>query len=115
MTISPNPYLSPRTPTRADIELMIAVAWNDDGAKRGLLPLSWQLGTVDFVHFIGTADAYAHDRRRDVVEDWIASYGLADNIDPATSPLKQRGPHMIWTGDIDCIGVELRYPAMPAE
>ncbi|RII94627.1 hypothetical protein DZF95_03580 [Clavibacter michiganensis] len=111
MTIRPIPPIPPRAPTRHDIEVMIAVAWNDEGARRGLLPLAWKLGPDDFVHFIGSATAYASESRKDVIEDWIAALGLADNIDLNTSPLHQRGPDMIWAGHIDGIGIEFSYPA----
>ncbi|RIJ59528.1 hypothetical protein DZG03_05335 [Clavibacter phaseoli] len=64
MLSSPDPFLPPRARARHDIELMMAVAWNADGATRGLQPLSWQIGADDFVHFIASADAHAHGCRR---------------------------------------------------
>jgi hypothetical protein len=119
MTIRPDSPLPPRAPTRRDIELMIAVAWNDDGAKRGLLPLAWRLGSDEFLHFAGSAEAYAHGRRQEIIEEWIAALGLVDDIDPLSPPLHQRAQDMIWTADIDGIGVgvgvgvgvEFSYPA----
>jgi hypothetical protein len=105
------PHFPPKAPTRDDVELMIAVAWNADGATRGLLPLSWHLGADDFVHFIASADAYARECRREIIESWIASFGFADDIDPIISPLNRRGADMIWTGDIGGISVEFSYPA----
>jgi hypothetical protein len=104
----------PRAATRRDIELMIAVAWNEDGARRGLSPLAWHLGDTDYVLFIGHADAYAREVRRDIVEARIADLGLADAIDVFHEPLARRGSDMVWTGEIDGIGIQLSYPAAMA-
>ena len=101
----------PRFLRREDIELLIAVAWNEEGGRRGLRPLAWRLGDADFVHFIGSADAYTHDSRQEIIEDWIAELGLADSIDPLGPPLDRRGADMVWTGSIGAIGMQFRYPA----
>lgn len=105
-----------RRPLRLeDVELMIAVAWNDEGRRRGLRPLAWQVGDADFVHFTGSADAYAAGSRRDIIEDWIAELGLTDTIDPVIPPLRRVGADMVWTGSIDAVGMRFHYPAGPAD
>ena len=96
---------------RADIELMVAIAWNAEGRTRGLRPLAWEIGDADFVHFIGSADAYSRTARREIIEDWIAELGLADDIDSTAPPLHRVGGDMVWTGAIDSVGVQFRYPA----
>jgi hypothetical protein len=101
-----------RRPLRLeDIELLIAVAWNDEGSRRGLRPLAWQVGDADFVHVTGSANAYAPASRRDIIEDWIAELGLTDTLDPAVPPLRRVGPDMVWTGSIDAVGMRFHYPA----
>jgi hypothetical protein len=100
-----------RAMSRADIELMVAVAWNAEGRLRGLRPLAWVIGDADFVHFTGNADAYSRAARREIIEDWIAELGLADLIDATAPPLQRVGRDMVWTGSIDSIGMQFRYPA----
>jgi hypothetical protein len=97
------PPSRPRFIRRDDIQLMVAVAWNDEGRRRGLRPLAWQIGDGDFVHFIGTADAYSPASRQEIIEDWIAELGVADDIDPVH----------VWTGSIGAIGMQFRFPAPP--
>jgi hypothetical protein len=98
--------------TRQAIETSIAIAWNAEGAIRGLPPLAWRLGGPwEGVHFSGDADAYAPELRRDIVESWIAGLGLADSIDLTDGPLALRGDDMVWTGALDEVVFELRYPA----
>jgi hypothetical protein len=109
---SPRP---PRALGRAQLELMIGVAWNAEGTRRGLRPLAWRIGDGDLVHFIGSADAYARSARREIVEDWIADLGLADVVDPVHPPLRRRGADMVWTGSIDTVGVQFHYPVDPDE
>jgi hypothetical protein len=108
------PPSTPRFLRREDIQLMIAVAWNDEGHRRGLRPLAWEIGDGDFVHFIGTADAYSPANRQAIVEDWIAELGIADDIDPVHALLSADGPDMVWTGSIGAIGIQFRYPAPPS-
>ncbi|CCE74613.1 hypothetical protein [Clavibacter nebraskensis] len=105
--------LGRRSLRRADIELMVAIAWNAEGRTRGLRPLAWEVGDADFVHFIGSADAYSHGARREIIEDWIAELGLADVIDSTAPPLHREGADMVWTGAIDSIGMQFHYPAEP--
>jgi hypothetical protein len=98
--------------TRQGIETSIAIAWNAEGARRGLPPLAWRLGEPwEGIHFSGDADAYAPELRRDIVESWIAGLGLADAIDLTDGPLALRGRDMVWTGALDEVVFELRYPA----
>lgn len=98
--------------TRQGVETSIALAWNAEGALRGLPPLTWQLGGAwEGVHFAGDADAYAPGMRRDIIESWIAGLGLADAIDATDGPLARRGDQMVWTGALDDVVFELRYPA----
>jgi hypothetical protein len=111
MTADAHLPLGRRAMSREDIELMVAVAWNEEGRQRGLRPLAWQLGDADFVHFIGSADAYSRAARREIIEDWIADLGLADRIDSTVPPLHRIGPDMVWTGTIDAVGLQFRYPA----
>jgi hypothetical protein len=101
--------------SREEIELMVALAWNDEGLRRGLRPLAWQMGDADFVHFIGSADAYAPSSRREIIEDWIAALGLADHVDPIHPPLHRVGAEMVWTGSIDTVGIQFHYPAGPGD
>ncbi|MFT2707147.1 hypothetical protein [Clavibacter zhangzhiyongii] len=101
--------------SREEIELMVAVAWNDEGLRRGLRPLAWQMGDADFVHFIGSADAYALGSRRGIIEHWIADLGLADSFDPLFPPLHRVGADMVWTGSIDTVGMQFHYPAGPGD
>nr|WP_228494781.1 hypothetical protein [Clavibacter sp. VKM Ac-2873] len=96
---------------RGDIDLMVAIAWNAEGHQRGLRPLAWAVGDADFVHFIGSADAYSRAARREIIEDWIAELGLADVIDSTAPPLRRVGGDMVWTGAIDTIGMQFHYPA----
>jgi len=110
-----NAPLGRRSMRLEDVELMIAVAWNDEGRRRGLRPLAWRVGDADFVHFRGSADAYAAASRRDIIEDWIAELGLADTLDPVVPPLRRVGPDMVWTGSIDTVGMRFHYPAGPAD
>lgn len=107
---APTP-LGPRSMGRADIELMVAMAWNAEGRQRGLRPLAWEIGDADFVHFIGSADAYTRAARREIIEDWIAGLGLADVIDSTAPPLHRVDGDMVWTGSIDTIGMQFHYPA----
>jgi hypothetical protein len=113
MDPAPPPPSRPRFIRREDIQLMIAVAWNDEGRRRGLRPLAWEIGDGDFVHFIGTADAYSPATRQDIIEDWIAELGVADAIDPVHVPLSRSGPDMVWTGSIGAIGMQFRFPSPP--
>ncbi len=46
-----------------------------------------------------------------MIEAWIAGLGLADAIDLTDGPLARRGEDMVWTGAIDEVVFELRYPA----
>jgi len=103
--------LGRRSMRREDIELMVAIAWNAEGQQRGLRPLAWEVGDADFVHFIGSADAYSRPARREIIEDWIAELGLADVIDSTAPPLHRVGGDMVWTGAIDTIGMQFHYPA----
>ncbi|QIS38469.1 hypothetical protein [Clavibacter capsici] len=105
------PSLGRRSLTRLDVELIVAVAWNEEGARRGLLPLAWGIGEGDYLHFTGSADGYAAERRREIVEAWIADIGLADGVDLLTDPLRRRGSDVVWSGDVGGIGVEFHYPA----
>jgi hypothetical protein len=107
------PPSRPRFIRRDDIQLMVAVAWNDEGRRRGLRPLAWQIGDGDFVHFIGTADAYSPASRQEIIEDWIAELGVADDIDPVHELLRRDGSEMVWTGSIGAIGMQFRFPAPP--
>jgi hypothetical protein len=98
--------------TRMAIETSIAVAWNAAGARRGLSPIAWRLGSPDDgVHFAGDADAYAPELRQDIIEAWIASLGLADEFNYYDEPLGQCGSNMVWTGTIDSVTFQLSYPA----
>jgi len=115
MTGDAHAPLGRRSMRLEDVELMIAVAWNDEGRRRGLRPLAWQVGDADFVHFTGSADAYAAASRRDIIEDWIAELGLTDVLDPADPPLRRVGPDMVWTGRIDAVGLRFHYPAGPTD
>jgi hypothetical protein len=102
--------------TRQAVETSIALAWNAEGELRGLAPLSWQLGGPwEGVHFAGDADAYACEMRREIIESWIAGLGLADAIDLTDRPLVRVGPDMVWTGVIDDVVFQLRYPASAAD
>jgi hypothetical protein len=103
--------LGRRSMRREDIELMVAIAWNAEGRQRGLRPLAWEIGDADFVHFIGSADAYSRPARREIIEDWIAELGLADAIDSTAPPLHRVGGDMVWTGAIDSVGMQFHYPA----
>jgi hypothetical protein len=109
--MEPGVPLGRRSMTRQDIELMLAVAWNAEGIRRGLRPLAWQVGDADLVHFIGSADAYSPAARREIIEDWIADIGLTDTIDATAPPLHRIGPDMVWTGSIDSVGMRFHYPA----
>ncbi|MBP2458387.1 hypothetical protein ABID70_000946 [Clavibacter michiganensis] len=100
---------------RADIELIVALAWNEEGHRRGLRPLAWQIGDGDFVHFIGDADAYAAASRRDIIEDWIAELGVLDAVESSDRPLLRDGPDVVWTGSVGAVGMQFRYPAEPEE
>jgi hypothetical protein len=120
MTVPTAPDHAPapaeRRITRQSIETSIAVAWNTEGELRGLQPLAWQLGGLwDGVHFAGDADAYAPELRREIIESWIAGLGLADTVDMVEGPLDRRGDDMVWTGSIDDVTFQLRYPAADAD
>ena len=112
MSTAPEHVPTERRITRLAIETSIGLAWNAEGAIRGLPPLAWQLGGPwEGVHFSGDADAYAPEVRREVIESWIAGLGLADAIDLTDGPLARRGDDMVWTGALDDVVFELRYPA----
>ncbi|KDP92145.1 MULTISPECIES: hypothetical protein [Clavibacter] len=116
MSTAPDHVPTERRITRLAIETSVAMAWNAEGAIRGLPPLAWQLGGPwEGVHFSGDADAYAPEARREVIESWIAGLGLADAIDLTDGPLARRGEDMVWTGAIDEVVFELRYPAEYAD
>jgi hypothetical protein len=102
--------------TRQAVETSIALAWNAEGALRGLPPLAWQLGGQwEGVHFAGNADAYACEMRREIIESWIAGLGLADAVDLTDGPLVHEGDHMVWTGVLDDVVFQLRYPSAAAD
>ena len=112
MSTAPEHVPTERRITRLAIETSIGLAWNAEGEIRGLPPLAWQLGGPwEGVHFSGDADAYAPEVRREVIESWIAGLGLADAIDLTDGPLARRGDDMVWSGAIDEVVFELRYPA----
>jgi hypothetical protein len=116
VSTAPEHLPAERRITRLAIETSVALAWNAEGAIRGLPPLAWQLGGPwEGVHFSGDADAYAPEVRREVIESWIAGLGLADAIDLTDGPLARRGDDMVWTGVIDEVVFELRYPAQSAD
>ncbi|WP_317229835.1 hypothetical protein [Clavibacter sp. MX14-G9D] len=116
MSTAPEHIPTGRRITREGIETSVALAWNAEGALRGLPPLAWRLGGPwEGVHFSGDADAYAPEVRREVVEAWIAGLGLADAIDLTDGPLARRGDDMVWTGALDDVVFELRYPASAAD
>ncbi|OUE10268.1 hypothetical protein CMsap09_15070 [Clavibacter michiganensis] len=116
MSTAPEHVPTERRITRQGIETSVALAWNAEGALRGLPPLAWRLGGPwEGVHFSGDADAYAPEVRREVVEAWIAGLGLADAIDPTDGPLARHGDDMVWTGALDDVVFELRYPASAAD
>jgi hypothetical protein len=112
VSTAPEHVPTERRITRQAIETSVALAWNAEGEIRGLPPLAWQLGGPwEGVHFSG--DAYAPELRREVIEAWIAGLGLADTIDPTDGPLTRRGDDMVWTGALDEVVFELRYPVDP--
>ncbi len=116
MSTAPEHLPTERRITRLAIETSVALAWNAEGAIRGLPPLAWQLGGPwEGVHFSGDADAYAPEARREVIEAWIAGLGLADAIDLTDGPLARRGEDMVCPGAIDEVVFELRYPAEYAD
>jgi hypothetical protein len=101
-----------RVVTRIDLETSIALTCNTAGAAQNLPPIAWRLGDAwDGVNLIGDANAYAPDRRREIVESWIAALGLADEIDTVIEPLQQEGSDMVWTSTMDGITFQLTYPA----
>jgi hypothetical protein len=101
-----------RIVTRIGLETSIALMCNTAGAAQNLPPIAWRLGDAwDGVHLIGDANAYAADRRREIIESWIVGLGLADEIDPIVEPLQQEGADMFWTGTMDGITFRLTYPA----
>ncbi|OUE23118.1 hypothetical protein [Clavibacter michiganensis] len=110
MPAGPERHIRRRSMTRLDVELIVAVAWNDEGARRGLLPLAWHIGEGEYLHFLGDADGYAVERRQEIVEAWIADIGLADDVQLLSDPLRRRGQDMVWSGDVGGIGVEFHYP-----
>lgn len=107
------PSIGRRSMTRLDVELIVALAWNDEGARRGLPPLAWHIGEGDYLHFTGDADGYAAEFRQEIVEAWIADIGMADDVELLTDPLRRRGEDMVWSGDVGGIGVEFHYPHAP--
>jgi hypothetical protein len=115
MSLQPPSPIPRRALSRSQLELMVGVAWNAEGTRRGLLPLAWRIGDGDLVHFIGSADAYAAESRREIIEDWIAGLGLVDSLDPVNPALHRRGGDMVWTGSIDSVGLQFHYPVDPDE
>ena len=116
MSTAPEHVPTERRITREAIETSIAMAWNAEGEIRGLPQLAWQLGGPwEGVHFSGDADAYAPELRREIIESWIAGLGLADAIDLTDGPLARCGDDMVWTGALDDVVFQLRYPASAAD
>jgi hypothetical protein len=97
---------------RTAVDAAITHEFNIAGARRGLSPLAWRLGSIDEgIHFSGHADAYAVDLRWDIVEAWLVYLGLADEFEYGDEPIRRAGPDMLWTGTVDGVTVQLSFPA----
>ncbi|RIJ58569.1 hypothetical protein DZG03_08570 [Clavibacter phaseoli] len=103
---------APRWIKRRVIDAAIAQSLNAAGAEGGLAPMAWSLGSLDEgIHVSGHADAHPVAGRGEIVEAWIVHLGLADAFECTHEPIHLVGPDMFWTGTVDGVTMQLRYPA----
>ncbi|RII88881.1 hypothetical protein DZF92_01355 [Clavibacter michiganensis subsp. insidiosus] len=97
---------------RTVIDAAITESLNAAGAERGLAPIAWRLGSLDEgIHLFGHADAHPVAVRAELIEAWIVHLGLADAFEDAREPTHQVGADVFWTGTVDDVTMQLRYPA----